>query len=68
LEANPAMKDLKQVFENAVPRPVIPYYSNVSQILQKHISAALAKRTTPEESLKAAQNEVLELMKYYGIK
>ena len=68
LEANPAMKDLKQVFENAVPRPVIPYYSNVSQILQKHISAALAKRTTPEKSLKAAQNEVLELMKYYGIK
>jgi len=68
LAANPALKDLKQVFNNAVPRPIIPYYSNVSQILQKHISAALANRTPPQESLKSAQNEVLELMKSYGIK
>ncbi|MBU1106168.1 MAG: extracellular solute-binding protein, partial [Candidatus Riflebacteria bacterium] len=68
LAANPALKDLKQVFHNAVPRPIIPYYSNVSQILQKHISAALANRSTPEESLKRAQTEVLELMKSYGIK
>lgn len=68
LAANPALKDLKQVFNNAVPRPIIPYYSNVSQILQKHISATLANRSTPEESLKSAQNEVLELMKSYGIR
>ncbi|PKL43164.1 MAG: transcriptional antiterminator [Candidatus Riflebacteria bacterium HGW-Riflebacteria-1] len=68
LAANPALKDLRQVFNNAVPRPIIPYYSNVSQILQKHISATLANRATPEESLQRAQTEVLELMKSYGIK
>jgi multiple sugar transport system substrate-binding protein len=68
LKANPAMQKLKQVFHNAVPRPVIPYYSNVSQILQKHISAAIAGHRSPEDSLKSAQQEVLELMKNYGIK
>lgn len=68
LAANPALKDLKQVFNNAVPRPIIPYYSNVSQILQKHISATLANRVSSEESLKQAQNEVLEMMKSYGIR
>lgn len=68
LKANPALKDLKQVFKQAVPRPIIPYYSGVSQILQKHINATIANRVTPEESLKSAQSEVLELMKNYGIK
>jgi len=68
LAANPALKDLKQVFNNAVPRPIIPYYSNVSQILQKHVSAALANRATPEESLKKAQSEVQEMIKSYGIR
>jgi multiple sugar transport system substrate-binding protein len=68
LKANPALQDLKQVFKNAVPRPVIPYYSSVSQILQKHINATLADRVPAEQALKQAQIEVLELIKDYGIK
>lgn len=68
LQANPALIDLKKVFEAAVPRPVIPYYSGVSQILQKHISAALAGRTKPQDSLKAAQKEAVGLINGYGIK
>lgn len=68
LKANPALQDLKQVFKNAVPRPVIPYYSSVSQILQKHINATLADRVSAEQALKQAQIEVLELIKDYGIK
>ncbi|MDN5278936.1 MAG: trehalose/maltose transport system substrate-binding protein [Clostridiales bacterium] len=68
LKANPALQNLKQVFKNAVPRPVIPYYSSVSQILQKHINATLADRVPAEQALKQAQIEVLELIKDYGIK
>lgn len=68
LQANPALLDLKQVFQAAVPRPMIPYYSRVSQILQKHINAAIADRVSAEEALKTAQSEVLELIKDYGIK
>jgi multiple sugar transport system substrate-binding protein len=68
LSTNPALKDLKEVFENAVPRPIIPYYSSVSQILQKHINAAIAGRVTPEKALEASQNEVIQMMKDYGIK
>ncbi|KAF1081869.1 MAG: hypothetical protein GQF41_1509 [Candidatus Rifleibacterium amylolyticum] len=51
-----------------MPRPIIPYYSNVSQILQKHVSATLANRATAEESLKNAQSEVQEMIKSYGIR
>jgi multiple sugar transport system substrate-binding protein len=65
LRANPALRDLKPVFQGAVPRPMIPCYSRVSQILQKHINAALADRVSPEEALKTAQSEVLELIKDY---
>lgn len=67
LRENPALRDLKQVFQGAVPRPMIPCYSGVSQILQKHINAAIAGRVSPEEALKTAQSQVLELMKDYGI-
>jgi multiple sugar transport system substrate-binding protein len=66
LRANPALRELKQVFQWAVPRPMIPGYSGVSQILQKHINAALADRVSPEEALNMAQSEVLELIKDYG--
>lgn len=67
LSANPALKDLKKVFEGAVPRPVIPYYSGISQILQKHLSAALASRVSPDNALKAAQAEAEQLISSYGI-
>ncbi len=68
LKANPALADLKKVFEGAVPRPVIPYYSAVSQILQKHVSAALAGRVDSKKALELAQKEISELIEGYGIK
>lgn len=68
LQANPALRDLKQVFQGAVPRPMIPYYSRDSQILQKHINATIADRVSAEEALKTAQSEVMELIKDYGVK
>jgi len=68
LKANPALADLKKVFAGAVPRPVIPYYSGVSQILQKHVSAALAGRTKPQAALELAHKEIAQLIEGYGIK
>lgn len=64
---NPAMQDLKGIFVNAVPRPIVPYYSGVSQILQKHINAALAGHVSAETALNNAQNEVEGILKEYGI-
>ncbi len=57
---------LKEVFMTAVPRPMVPYYSQISATLQKHINAALAKRMTPEEALDAAQDEARQIIQKYA--
>jgi len=56
---------LKDVFENAVARPSLPYYSGVSQILQKHLNSALSLSETPQEALEKAQNDIDEFIKKY---
>ena len=56
---------LKDVFENAVARPSLPYYSGVSQILQKHLNSALSLSETPQEALEKAQDEIDEFIKKY---
>ncbi len=65
-EKMPHLIVLKNVFENAVTRPVSPYYSQISQVIQRHINAALALKETPNEALKKAQTEIDQLFAYYG--
>ncbi|RKX62261.1 MAG: ABC transporter substrate-binding protein [Thermodesulfobacteriota bacterium] len=64
-EKMPHLIVLKNVFENAVTRPVSPYYSQISQVIQRHINAALALKETPNEALKKAQTEIDQLFAYY---
>ncbi|MBS1243918.1 MAG: transcriptional antiterminator, partial [Deltaproteobacteria bacterium] len=52
-------------FENARPRPLLPYYSRLSEILQRHLSAALAGTSTPEEALSAAGGEMQAVVTRY---
>jgi len=63
---NPAMAGLKSIFVNAVPRPTVPYYSQISQILQKNINAAIADKATVEQALKNTQQEVGKVIEEYG--
>lgn len=56
---------LKEVLLTAVPRPVVPYYSQVSLILQKYINSAIAGERNPEDALKQAQVEIEEIIKTY---
>lgn len=53
---------LKPVFRAAIPRPPVPYYPDVSTILQKHVNAALAKKVTPRAALRDAQKQVRDLL------
>ena len=64
-EKMPHLIVLKNVFENAVTRPVSPYYSQISQVIQRHINATLALKETPNEALKKAQTEIDQLFAYY---
>lgn len=61
----PHYKALRAVFERARPRPVVPYYSQISEILQRRLNAALAGRIPPEEALSAAQREIRRVLSRY---
>lgn len=56
---------LKEVLLTAVPRPVVPYYSQVSLILQKYINTAITGAMKPDEALHKAQNEIEKIVAAY---
>ncbi len=62
LAANPFLGQLLRLHENAVARPVIPGYALSSDILQRHLSAALAGLSAPEAALAAAASETRALL------
>jgi multiple sugar transport system substrate-binding protein len=44
---------------------VVPYYSQVSEILQRRLNAALAGKLSPGEALGAAQREIRDVQSRY---
>jgi multiple sugar transport system substrate-binding protein len=58
LAAAPHMKDLGLVLAGARPRPMHPRWPRMSDALQIHVSAALARQEDPAEALKAAAVEI----------
>jgi len=64
-ERLPYYRELRAVIERARPRPVVPYYSQVSEILQRRLNAALAGRLSPGEALAAAQQEIRDVLSRY---
>ena len=66
LSKNPHFAELKQIFQNAVPRPNIPYYTQVSNCAQKYLNAAISGKISVTESLKRADNDLADIIKSYG--
>jgi multiple sugar transport system substrate-binding protein len=62
LEANPFLTRLLEIHRLAVPRPVIARYALASDILQRHLSAALAGAETPGAALSAAARETRRML------
>ena len=62
----PHFTTLTEVFENAYPRPIIPYYTQLSEVMQRHINGTLAGECEPEPALSAAEREVMRLEERYG--
>jgi trehalose/maltose transport system substrate-binding protein len=67
LERMPYLRDLKKVFREARPRPMVPYYTQVSEIAQRKINSTLAGRITPDRALEEADREIAALLKRYGL-
>jgi len=65
LAKNPWFPELLDAFGRARPRPQLPYYSQLSGILQRHLSAALAGESTPEQALSDARREMQALVSRY---
>jgi multiple sugar transport system substrate-binding protein len=65
---NPNLPILREVFVNAVPRPSLPYYTIISDILQTEINEAISGKKEPKAALDAAQEKIIKVIEEYGAK
>ena len=59
--------DARRVIERAVPRPVTPVYTQLSEILQVHLHRALTRQRAPDAALADAQDEMQRLLDRVGL-
>jgi multiple sugar transport system substrate-binding protein len=57
----------RQVIEYAVPRPVTPVYTQLSEILQIHLHRALTRQSEPAAALAQAQSQMQRLLDRVGL-
>jgi multiple sugar transport system substrate-binding protein len=62
LREQPYLAMLYDVFLHARPRPLSPYYMQITQALQPELSAVLAGFKSPEEALKSAQRQIERIL------
>jgi multiple sugar transport system substrate-binding protein len=67
LAVAPHLSTLREVFANARPRPVVPYYTEISEIVQRHLNRALANEASPAAALAGADEEIAGLLARYGL-
>ncbi|RQV99525.1 MAG: ABC transporter substrate-binding protein, partial [Calditrichaeota bacterium] len=67
LEQVPHLERLREVFEFAVARPNIPYYTQVSEVIQRYVNRCLAGRTDAQTALKNIQEEIGRIKDIYEI-
>jgi multiple sugar transport system substrate-binding protein len=65
LEIPPAQA--RRIIEAAVPRPVTPVYTQLSEILQIQLHRALSRQAAPEAALARAAEEMQELLDRAGL-
>jgi multiple sugar transport system substrate-binding protein len=61
----PHFAELKEVFENALPRPTVPYYAQLSEIIQQHLNSMLAGSVSPEQALARAEKDAQKVITRY---
>lgn len=64
----PHLKDLGPIFDHAEARPNLPYYTRLSEVLQRHLNRALAGQAEPEAALEAADAEMKAVTGRYGLR
>jgi multiple sugar transport system substrate-binding protein len=62
----PQIKILYRAFQHAVARPVLPYYNEVSDIIQRYVNQCLAGKISSSEALNKSQVEIQSMIKIYS--
>jgi multiple sugar transport system substrate-binding protein len=65
LASVPHLRELAAVFENALPRPNVPWYTQVSEAIQPHLNAALAGSVSPADALQKAEEAAVRIADTY---
>ena len=66
LKKLPHFAHLRKVFENATPRPNLPYYTQISEVIQQYISGILTGKLTPEVAFLSAEREAQKVVERYS--
>ncbi len=61
----PHLKIMEDVFYKTVSRPNLPYYPQVSVVIQRNVNECLSGKITAREAIKQMQKEVNELVELY---
>jgi multiple sugar transport system substrate-binding protein len=64
----PHLSKLQNVFELAVARPDVPYYSQISTVIQRYANQCLADKIEAADALKEMQAQIDEVEKAYQSK
>jgi multiple sugar transport system substrate-binding protein len=65
LRKMPHFSYLREVFEKLVARPNLPYYTQISEVMQRYINGALAGEFSAEEALAKAEEEAQKVVDRY---
>ena len=56
---------LRDVFENLCPRPNLPYYTMISEVIQRYVSGVLSGKLTAGQALLEMESEVKKVIEKY---
>jgi multiple sugar transport system substrate-binding protein len=62
MEKYPHYPKLLEISKTATSRPIIPQYAQISDILQRYLSAALTNYLPPEKAMRLAANETRQIL------
>ena len=62
----PHFTTLRNVFINATPRPNLPFYTLISDALQRNINGLLSGKIDANEALSSAQKDIQKIVNQYG--
>jgi multiple sugar transport system substrate-binding protein len=65
IEKMPHFASLREVFENLTPRPNVPYYTLLSEVVQRYVSGVLSGRLEVRQALAEAEQEAQKVVDKY---